>query len=55
MFVCSPSRGLRRRLSFHFGSRQADRAMRHFEFPIAESLGFKGGFRQWQELLRIGD
>ena len=24
-------------------------------FRIAETLGFKGDFRQWQELLRIGD
>ena len=24
-------------------------------FQIAESMGFKGDFRQWQELLRIGD
>jgi hypothetical protein len=24
-------------------------------FQVAESLGFKGDFRQWQELLRIGD
>jgi hypothetical protein len=24
-------------------------------FRVAESLGFKGDFRQWQELLRIGD
>jgi hypothetical protein len=24
-------------------------------FQIAESMGFKGEFRQWQELLRIGD
>jgi hypothetical protein len=24
-------------------------------FRIAESLGFKGDFRQWEELLRIGD
>ena len=24
-------------------------------FKIAESMGFKGEFRQWQELLRIGD
>jgi hypothetical protein len=22
---------------------------------LAESLGFKGDFRQWEELLRIGD
>jgi hypothetical protein len=24
-------------------------------FQVAQSLGFKGDFRQWQELLRIGD
>ena len=24
-------------------------------FRVAESLGFKGDIRQWQELLRIGD
>jgi hypothetical protein len=24
-------------------------------FQIAESLGFKGEFRQWEDLLRIGD
>jgi hypothetical protein len=24
-------------------------------FQVAESMGFKGEFRQWQELLRIGD
>ena len=24
-------------------------------FQVAESLGFKGNIRQWQELLRIGD
>jgi hypothetical protein len=24
-------------------------------FQVAECLGFKGEFRQWQELLRIGD
>jgi hypothetical protein len=24
-------------------------------FKIAESMGFKGDFRQWEELLRIGD
>jgi hypothetical protein len=24
-------------------------------FQVAESLGFKGDIRQWQELLRIGD
>ena len=24
-------------------------------FRVAESMGFKGGFRQWEELLRIGD
>jgi hypothetical protein len=24
-------------------------------FKIAESMGFKGDFRQWEDLLRIGD
>ena len=24
-------------------------------FRIAESMGFKGDFRQWEDLLRIGD
>jgi hypothetical protein len=24
-------------------------------FKVAESIGFKGDIRQWQELLRIGD
>jgi hypothetical protein len=24
-------------------------------FQVAESLGFKGDFRQWEELLRVGD
>jgi hypothetical protein len=24
-------------------------------FKVAESIGFKGDFRQWEELLRIGD
>ncbi|HEY5743886.1 MAG TPA: hypothetical protein VIS99_15270 [Terrimicrobiaceae bacterium] len=24
-------------------------------FQVAESMGFKGDYRQWQELLRIGD
>jgi hypothetical protein len=24
-------------------------------FRVAESMGFKGDIRQWQELLRIGD
>jgi hypothetical protein len=24
-------------------------------FQIAESIGFKGDFRQWEDLLRIGD
>ena len=24
-------------------------------FQIAESMGFKGEFRQWEDLLRIGD
>ena len=24
-------------------------------FQVADSMGFKGGLRQWEELLRIGD
>ena len=24
-------------------------------FQIAESMGFKGDFQQWEELLRVGD
>jgi hypothetical protein len=24
-------------------------------FQVAESMGFKGDFRQWEELLRVGD
>jgi hypothetical protein len=24
-------------------------------FQVAESIGFKGDFRQWEDLLRIGD
>ena len=24
-------------------------------FKVAETIGFKGDYRQWQELLRIGD
>ena len=24
-------------------------------FRVAESMGFKGDYRQWEELLRIGD
>jgi hypothetical protein len=24
-------------------------------FQIAESMGFKGDFRQWEDLLRVGD
>jgi hypothetical protein len=24
-------------------------------FRVAESMGFKGDFRQWEQLLRIGD
>jgi hypothetical protein len=35
--------------------RQGDRAVRHLDVSDAESLGFKGDCRQWEELLRIGD
>ena len=24
-------------------------------FQVAESMGFKGEFRQWEQLLRVGD
>jgi hypothetical protein len=24
-------------------------------FQVAESMGFKGDFRQWEHLLRVGD
>ena len=24
-------------------------------FQVAESMGFKGEFRQWEELLRVGE
>ena len=24
-------------------------------FKLAESMGFKGDFRQWEDLLRVGD
>jgi hypothetical protein len=27
----------------------------HLNFQLAESMGFKGEFRQWEHLLRIGD
>ena len=29
--------------------------MRHREFRVAESMGFKGEFPQWEDLMRIGD
>ena len=35
--------------------RQANRACVISTFQVAESLGFKGDFRQWEELLPIGD
>ena len=36
------------------GGKQIERCVIS-SFQIAESMGFKGDFRQWQELLRIGD
>jgi hypothetical protein len=33
--------------------RQANRAVRHRELPGAESMDFRGDFRQWEHLLRI--
>jgi hypothetical protein len=27
--------------------------VRHRKFQVAESMGFKGDFRQWEHLLRI--
>ena len=39
----------------HDGWREADRALIIATFPFAESMGLKGDFRQWQDLLRIGD
>ena len=34
---------------------EANRAMPISTFQVAESMGFKGDIRQWQELLLIGD
>jgi hypothetical protein len=35
---------------------QADPALHHLaSFQVAESMGFKGDFRQWEHLLRIGE
>jgi hypothetical protein len=36
------------------GGKQIERCLIS-TFQIAESMGFKGDFRQWEELLRIGD
>jgi hypothetical protein len=36
------------------GGKQIERCLIS-TFQVAESMGFKGDFRQWQELLRIGD
>jgi hypothetical protein len=36
------------------GGKQIERCVIS-SFQVAESMGFKGDFRQWQELLRIGD
>ena len=35
--------------------RQANRAVRHRDFRVAESMGFKGDYRQWEQLMRVGD
>ena len=49
-------RGIPVSLSTRRQERQADRALRHLDaFGVAESMGFKGEFRQWEHLLRIGD
>jgi hypothetical protein len=37
------------------GVRQADRRCVISTFQVAESRGFKGDFRQWEHLLRIGE
>jgi hypothetical protein len=36
------------------GGKQIERCVIS-SFQVAESLGFKGDFRQWEHLLRIGD
>jgi hypothetical protein len=35
--------------------RQPNRAVVISTFQVAESMGFKGDFRQWEHLLRISD
>ena len=37
------------------GSAGSKSTVRIASFRIAESMGFKGEFRQWEDLLRIGD
>jgi hypothetical protein len=41
-------------LPFRQGGKQIERRV-IATFQVAESLGFKGDFRQWEELLRVGD
>jgi hypothetical protein len=36
------------------GGKQIERSVIS-TFQVAQSMGVKGDFRQWQELLRIGD
>ena len=36
------------------GNKQIERCV-FSTFQVAESLGFKGDYRQWEHLLRIGD
>ena len=35
--------------------RQSNRAVYHFDIPDQESMRFRGEFREWEHLLRIGD
>jgi hypothetical protein len=36
------------------GGKQIERSVIS-SFQVAESMGFKGDLRQWEELLRVGD
>ncbi|MGA7212817.1 MAG: hypothetical protein WCE49_12935 [Terrimicrobiaceae bacterium] len=42
------------RLHARKGGKQIERCVIS-TFQVAESMGFKGEFRQWEHLLRIGD
>jgi hypothetical protein len=44
-----------RALSRPAGKSGADRFASSLMFQVAESMGFKGDFRQWEDLLRVGD